>query len=719
MTSPSEQTLTLVADPMGEPASSEGSNLLVRALHAFRRRWVPATFLGLLCAAGAAYGVWKYLPETYTATAVLNVYASETMLPGANGNASATDFESFRLTQKALLVERSVLTAALEDSKVGQLEVVRSQPDPARWLAGQIRVSFPGNAQIMHVSLSLGDRNAAAQLVNAVVKSYLVNVVADERARQGRYYVFLEDAYGKLGANAIKKSWEEVEVDDGLPATEEARQAAFRQRVLAISIQREELSSELEALGSAGDAVIDPSPDEIAALAATDPAFGSDQVLTDLQAERLRKENLAENYRTRLRDGFAEGRVRALEAEIAELDEAIEARTREVAREVLENRHNAAIAKRTELKARIELLAKQEERFSGRISGPSEEDDDRESSNQRAESELNRMKAAASEAFLRDMAADLERRRFTRDLDVNQEFERIHLRDEAEIPRAPDEGMRLQASVAAGFFAFLLPFAGLILDDLRRYRIGATSELDQVDGLELMGTLPYAPNRGRGVESGSASWQRQFREAIDRVAAVLIRRQLEEEIRVVLVTSAVQGEGKSTLSAQLAVALAASGRRTLLVDADLRRPRLHDTFSVDQSPGLSDVLSGIAGVESTVVETHIPNLSLLTAGDWGGESLGYLTSEVSREVFDELRVDYDFVIVDGSPVLQTVDPRLLGRFVDGVVVSLLRDVSTMPRLREACRVLKAFGIPLLGTVMTGESEQLYYYESPMKSLVGS
>jgi capsular exopolysaccharide synthesis family protein len=183
-----------------------------------------------------------------------------------------------------------------------------------------------------------------------------------------------------------------------------------------------------------------------------------------------------------------------------------------------------------------------------------------------------------------------------------------------------------------------------------------------------------------------------------------------------MVTSAVSGEGKTTLASHLAGSLARAGRRTLLVDCDLRRPSAHQLFEVASHPGLSEVLLGEVPVSDAVSATAVPGLWLLPAGQWDRAVLRALAGEEVQKVFTALRQHYDFIIIDSHPVLQAADSLLIGLHVDAVILALMRDLSRMPRVSMACQRLTDLGIPVLGAVVNGladdDASGAYAYTAP-------
>ncbi len=159
-----------------------------------------------------------------------------------------------------------------------------------------------------------------------------------------------------------------------------------------------------------------------------------------------------------------------------------------------------------------------------------------------------------------------------------------------------------------------------------------------------------------------------------RLGALIHHLQLERGVRVVMVTSAVAGEGKTLTATNLALVLSASyGRHVLLVDADLRRPSLHQVFNTVSLSGLGDILSGIGDVPPLV--QIAPRLTLLTAGRPNADPLGGLTSDRMRQLLEEAREAFDFVIIDTPPVGLMADANLLASMVD-VALLVVRATST-------------------------------------------
>jgi capsular exopolysaccharide synthesis family protein len=173
--------------------------------------------------------------------------------------------------------------------------------------------------------------------------------------------------------------------------------------------------------------------------------------------------------------------------------------------------------------------------------------------------------------------------------------------------------------------------------------------------------------------------------------------------QVVQVTSPSASDGKSTLAANLAVSIAQSGKRVVLVDADFRRPRVHQLFRLEgPQPGLAGVIAGEASLASAVQECEeVPNLWLLPCGPRPANPAELLTSPRFQELLAEIRGRFDFVLVDTPPVLAVSDPSVVAPRVDGVLLTIRVVKNGRPAAERAKEVLASLGANILGVVVNG------------------
>ena len=140
--------------------------------------------------------------------------------------------------------------------------------------------------------------------------------------------------------------------------------------------------------------------------------------------------------------------------------------------------------------------------------------------------------------------------------------------------------------------------------------------------------------------------------------------------KVIQVTSPLPGDGKSTVAGNLACSIAQSGKRTLLVDCDLRRPQLTENFGMDDDMGLTNVLNGECDPTDATHQTPLPTLQVMPSGPIPANPAEALTLTEMGELFDFVREHYDYIILDTPPLLVVTDPSIVASMADGVVTTL-------------------------------------------------
>jgi capsular exopolysaccharide synthesis family protein len=231
--------------------------------------------------------------------------------------------------------------------------------------------------------------------------------------------------------------------------------------------------------------------------------------------------------------------------------------------------------------------------------------------------------------------------------------------------------------------------------------------------MRIIGTVPVFPNRANlktAAEVGGANWRFALNESINSTRTMLLHTARSQSMQVVMVTSATQGEGKTSLSSQLATSMATAGMRTLIVDCDLRNPSIHKLFDLNLSAGVSEILTQDVDPSDAIQPTSIPNLWVIPAGQCSNRVVAALAQGHPLEtLFNRLRGQFDFVIVDSCPVLPVADALLIGQHVDGVLFSIMQDISQIPKVVLASEKLNQLNIPLLGAVVNGIKQDVYSY----------
>ncbi len=178
--------------------------------------------------------------------------------------------------------------------------------------------------------------------------------------------------------------------------------------------------------------------------------------------------------------------------------------------------------------------------------------------------------------------------------------------------------------------------------------------------------------------------------------------------QVIQVTSPTPGDGKSTLATNLAITIAQSGKRVLLVDGDMRRPSLHKLFKVEDKPGFSDVLAEQVPLSEAIRQTEIDGLEILPCGVKPVQPAELLTSHRLPEVLAELRVMYDMVIIDTPPVLVVTDPCPIAANVDGVICAMRIKKNVRVSAERMVEILRSVNANIIGIVVNGVGAQGTY-----------
>jgi capsular exopolysaccharide synthesis family protein len=193
----------------------------------------------------------------------------------------------------------------------------------------------------------------------------------------------------------------------------------------------------------------------------------------------------------------------------------------------------------------------------------------------------------------------------------------------------------------------------------------------------------------------------RWAEAYRAIRVPLLFAAKHHNVKVVQITSPDPGDGKSTVAANLAIAMATSGKRCLLIDADLRRPRVHKLFAADNRVGLASVIRGDVQLREAIVRCDVDNLELLTSGPQRANPAELLLAHSFEAALAALREEYDFVFIDTPPVLAVTEPSAVASKVDGVLLVLQITRRAQLHAKRAQETLAMVQSRLLGIVVNG------------------
>jgi capsular exopolysaccharide synthesis family protein len=281
-------------------------------------------------------------------------------------------------------------------------------------------------------------------------------------------------------------------------------------------------------------------------------------------------------------------------------------------------------------------------------------------------------------------------------------------------PSSKPTSPNIPRNLTIGFIlaAFFGVCAGLLADyfDNKMHR---PEDVERYSGATTLSLIPEAESANGedtnlyiGKASPVHSFMESFRMLRNNISFVMPDRKLS----AFAVTSSSMGEGKSTVSANIAIAMAMDRKRVLLVDCDLRKPTVHTKMKVSKDVGLTNVVRGFVSLEEAIQPTEWVGLDCLSAGPLPPDPTEFLNSERTHQVIQEARERYDVVILDSPPCIGLSDMQVISKLVDGVLLVVALERAPKQQLMATMRMLTQAGARVLGTAINrvGPTSQGYY-----------
>lgn len=671
------------------PRAMHGVHLLDYARVLYKRRWTAGTVLLLAVGTVTVY--------TFTATPIYeartrllieaddpNIVAFKEVIDEAQAK---TDYYQ---TQYNILQSRALARKTLDDLQLWKSPLFGGDLPESRVIDAfllNLRISPIRNSRLVDVAFRLPDAAVATAIANAMAKNYI---------EQNLEYKFTasKEASDWLGERLTEQR-QQVEAS-------EAALQRYREQNDAISLEGRE------------NIVVQKLADLNAAV-------------TRVKTERLQKEAIyrqlsggdaeaLETFPAILGNAFIQqqkGELAALQRQQAQLAEKLGDRHPEMLK-IQTAVQNAQLELQAEIQkvvqaVRTEYLAAraQEESLAAALAS------------QKAEALGMNRKAIEYSVLLRDVESSkqmyqslLQRAKET---SVAGELKSSNIRvvDRAERPQ--------RAVSPRGLLNFCLAFVGGIIlacgvaffFEYLDSRIKSPEEIEAYLGLPAIGMIPALGRNWRhgdplvnnGVPPG-------FVEAFRTLRTNVLFSAVETGCRVAVVTSTGPGEGKTMVASNLGIGFAHAGQQVLIIDADMRRPRLHEVLSFDQEPGLSNVLVGDAKLSAAVRQTSVPGMSVLTAGRLPPNPAELLGARRFNHLLRSVREQFDWIIVDSPPVMAVTDANIVASLADTVVFVIGAEMTSHKIARRAIEQLARGRAVFAGAVLNRvEVERHSYYYS--------
>jgi polysaccharide biosynthesis transport protein len=294
----------------------------------------------------------------------------------------------------------------------------------------------------------------------------------------------------------------------------------------------------------------------------------------------------------------------------------------------------------------------------------------------------------------------------------------ISILDKANVPTEPAWPNRPVVLLLAVVTGLVLVIGVVLLLEALDGTLRGEADVEKLLRMPVLGVLPILP--AAALKLGDPEVFLDDLGAFESYRMLLKTLEFRsQDMRVVVVSSTIAQEGKSLVVSRLASVAASLSRRTLIIDADLRRPVQHDLFGVPSKPGLSHVITGFPFMRA-VQPTSIPNLSLLTYGETYKRPSQLIESAQMRQLLEQAAEHYDLVIIDTPPVTSCADAALLSRNSDGMLFVTRPNMTAREVAQRAIAELNKNRVHILGVVVNGTTNQTEaYYRYPIQPSYGS
>ncbi len=694
-----------VSGPLPETEANQPSVPLSHYLWILRRHWWRIS-LFVASAVAATVVISSRVVPIYEATATIDI---DRQMPSAiigqeASRTIANDSDQFLATQAKLIQSDAVLRPVAREYHLQEREGAEASGTPgmpvgaedAPVILKRLKVTRPPNTYLLLISYRATDPRLAADAANAIAKSYLEHTYNIRFKSSASLSAFMERQLEELKAKMERSSTALVQFE------RELNVISPEEKTTILSSRLLQLNTEYT------NAQADRVKKESAYRSVSDGSLEAAQVSTQGDALKTLSERLDEQQQkfadVKSHYGPNHPEYRKAAMQVAELQRQLQAGRLNIQHRV-EVEYHEALTREAMLQKTVAATKTEFDQLNARS----------------FEYQSLKREAEADKSLYEELVRKIK------EAAINSGFQNssIRIADTARPASKPVfPNMKLNVLLAFLFSAFL-SIAAAVLSDLLNNTVRDPEQVTRTLSTEVIGTLPAVKEwRGRMIPTGEpgtalvpadplrAAGLSAFQEAIRTLRNSILLTDFDRRIRTLMVTSSGPSEGKSTTAAHLATAHAQQGRRTLLIDGDLRRPSLHRRFDLTAAKGLSTVLTSDTAWRSVLIQhASLATLDILPAGPPSRRAADLVGAQLTA-LLEDAAGEYDLVILDSPPLLGFPEPLQMAASVDGVVMVALAGRTNRKALSSAVGTLKRLRANIVGIILNevrADSSDNYYY----------
>jgi capsular exopolysaccharide synthesis family protein len=682
------------------------------------RKWLILFCVGV--ALGLGYLYFNRQPPRYQSTSRIYIYVDEAQLPvdAMRYNSRRMDLQNthIQIIRSPLIVE-----AAVKEFGLGKLPSLKVFSDPTNAIIGNLHVEGVKGTDIISLAYTCQYPDDCKAVLEAIGETYKTFLEVKHKDTQTKFKGLIVQATNELGNKIEKKNVElashrqqhRLTLKGDEPYNpHQARMEAIDTQRQKLEIEKQKLEGQISSIkkiesqgGNRGvllhmlESFNRNEEDEFGLPSAEDSLNQSPDLINLYVQLEVLKISLGDEH----------PRVRLLEAEITAREKFYQLQNED------EEGSEEGGGKRDFVSNYVRSLEHQVQTIDAMIDQLDVEYADQQEMSYALDADIQKDRQLKRQVELSEQLVEILTKRLNEiSLTANESNDTGGMRAQIIAPPGPGGKIAVNFNQIMTLSGGLGLLCGLILGYLLEVSDTSFRSPDDIAaelGVPVLGHIPaidfsaIVPDLQTGLDTSLCTYYEPKSRTSEAYRA--IRTALYFSTRgggghkVIQVTSPDPGDGKSTLAANLAVSIAYSGKRVLLIDADFRRPRVHKIFNLSDEFGVTSVINGEETLLDSIQQTDVENLFALVCGPRPTNPSELLTSPRFEEMLSVLREKYDFVIVDTPPMLAVTDPSAVAARVDGVFVALRLKSKSRAKATLAIKMLTHLGANVLGVVVNG------------------